>query len=189
MKKNGFTLVELLAVIALLGMLIAIAIPAYSKLSTKTKNNLYKEKVESIETAAVLYAKDREDDLRGGDINTGLETGQGGDTSVAGDISGELVVQDDYGEKVSSIDGVNQVWRVQVWYLLQAGYLDNEGECADTPATESTKMVGGKEVNMGLGRKEYCDPRDNKSMRNKNIYLTRKVLQSGKVTYSAELQE
>jgi prepilin-type N-terminal cleavage/methylation domain-containing protein len=43
MKKNGFTLVELLAVIVVLGAILAIAIPNIIKILDNTRQNVYKE--------------------------------------------------------------------------------------------------------------------------------------------------
>lgn len=55
MKKGGFTLVELLAVICILALLMAIVIPSSIKLSNKVKNNAYNTKIELIEKAALNY--------------------------------------------------------------------------------------------------------------------------------------
>ena len=57
MKKNGFTLVELLAVIVILGLLIAIAVPSALKLSTKVKEKSYDTKVDLIEQAAMNFGQ------------------------------------------------------------------------------------------------------------------------------------
>lgn len=54
MKKNqrGFTLIELLAVIVILAVLLAIAIPAVSKYINTAKKSTYKENVQSYAQAA-----------------------------------------------------------------------------------------------------------------------------------------
>lgn len=57
MKKNGFTLVELLGVIAILALLATIATPAIISLSNKIKGNMYDAKVKLIKESAILYAE------------------------------------------------------------------------------------------------------------------------------------
>ena len=57
-KKNGFTLVELMAVIAILGIIIAISIPVYNKVQKNIKNKNYENLVSLIEQAAAKYASD-----------------------------------------------------------------------------------------------------------------------------------
>lgn len=57
MKKNGFTLVELLGVIAILALLATVATPAIISISNKIKENMYDTKVKLIKETAVLYAE------------------------------------------------------------------------------------------------------------------------------------
>lgn len=57
MKKNGFTLVELLGVIAILALLATIATPAIIALSNKIKSNMYDAKVKLIKESAILYVE------------------------------------------------------------------------------------------------------------------------------------
>ncbi len=57
-NKKGFTLVELLAVIVLLGVLIAIAVPSVLGISKKIKENMYDAKLKTIEVAAEAWADD-----------------------------------------------------------------------------------------------------------------------------------
>lgn len=57
MKKNGFTLVELLAVLVLISLVMAIAIPGIFKMRDKMKEKALNAKIESIEKAAVLHVQ------------------------------------------------------------------------------------------------------------------------------------
>lgn len=54
-KRNGFTLVELLAVIVLLSLIMAIAVPSALKMSSRVKEKSYETKIELIEKAASNY--------------------------------------------------------------------------------------------------------------------------------------
>ena len=64
MKKNGFTLVELIAVIVILGLLIAFAVPSVLTISEKMKADMFCTKIENIEDAANLYGDDKFNDLK-----------------------------------------------------------------------------------------------------------------------------
>ena len=55
MKKNGFTLVELICVIVLLAVLMALAVPSALKLSSKVKGKSYNVKIDLIEQSANNY--------------------------------------------------------------------------------------------------------------------------------------
>ena len=56
MKNNkGFTLVEIISVIVLLGLIIGIAVPSVMNASTNVKKKTLQTKVDNIEQAAVLY--------------------------------------------------------------------------------------------------------------------------------------
>ena len=56
-NKKGFTLVELLAVILILGVLMGIAVPAIMSMNKRFKIKGFDDKIELIEKAAVNYAQ------------------------------------------------------------------------------------------------------------------------------------
>ena len=58
MKKNGFTLVELLGVIILLGILSMIAVPVVRDLIKSSKKELYEEQIKQIEQGLKNWAHD-----------------------------------------------------------------------------------------------------------------------------------
>ena len=59
MRKNGFTLVELLAVIVVLAILITVATPNIMGILTKEKDKTSDIVVNNLKDAAVSYAKEQ----------------------------------------------------------------------------------------------------------------------------------
>lgn len=64
-KKKGFTLVELLAVIIILGIISAITIPLVSTYINDSKQTAYEQLIASIEQTAQLYVRNIKDDTPG----------------------------------------------------------------------------------------------------------------------------
>lgn len=60
-NNNGFTLVELLAVVVVLAIIVTIATTSTISISNKIKGNMYCSKLDFIENAAKLYGEDRRD--------------------------------------------------------------------------------------------------------------------------------
>ena len=55
MKKNGFTLIEVLAVIVIISLLMVLTIPNVFKVANNTKQQAYKTKIELLEAAAKQF--------------------------------------------------------------------------------------------------------------------------------------
>ena len=58
MKNKGFTLVEVIMVVAILGIIIGIAVPSYIAISNNIKTKSYEQKVDNIKAKALEYAND-----------------------------------------------------------------------------------------------------------------------------------
>ena len=58
MNKKGFTLPEIIAVIVILGILVAIGTPVYFAISNNVKNNQLSSKLEYLRAQAIKYAED-----------------------------------------------------------------------------------------------------------------------------------
>lgn len=57
-NNKGFTLVEILSVLVLIGLLFGIGVPAVSKISKNMKARSYKQKISLIEKAGELWGQD-----------------------------------------------------------------------------------------------------------------------------------
>ena len=62
-NKNGFTLIEMLGVIVIIGLIMIVAIPTMSKLINSNKNQEYSTYYSTVEEAAIAYSTKLEDKL------------------------------------------------------------------------------------------------------------------------------
>lgn len=102
MNKKGFTLVEVLAVIVLLGLLVGIAVPNVLRSQTKAKEKTLATKVKNIERAAVLWGQDNKADVLDGNSCTGTFK-----TSSNCEKAKELFVKDLIPNYIKADDGTN----------------------------------------------------------------------------------
>ena len=58
MNRKGFTLVELMVVIAILGVILLIAVPSYLGVSKKIKEDMWDNKMKMIETAVEMHVQE-----------------------------------------------------------------------------------------------------------------------------------
>lgn len=63
-SKNGFTLVEVLAVMIILGLLMILIIPAYTSIFTGIKRNSYQNKIVELTNAAKKYGNKVKDEVK-----------------------------------------------------------------------------------------------------------------------------
>ena len=94
--RSGFTLVEILIVVVILGILAAIVIPQFTEASTEAKTSSLCTDLQTLRSQIELYKIQHNDDLPGAGTATLIEalTGQ---TDVAG------VVGADYGPYIQKI--------------------------------------------------------------------------------------
>ena len=65
MKNKGFTLIELIAVVVIMGMILLIVFPATSRLIRSNENKKYDNYYDAVQEQLELYARTRRDELGG----------------------------------------------------------------------------------------------------------------------------
>ena len=64
-NRKGFSLIELMAVIVIIGLILVVVLPAVSRLLTNNDKKQYNSYLTIIEAGAIRYADSRKDDLGG----------------------------------------------------------------------------------------------------------------------------
>ena len=88
-KNKGFTLVELMVVVVIIGILVAIAIPVYNATTTNAQNKANAANIRVIEGAVQAYLADNGGTYANAVVtNTGAISGTG---ITAGDLAGAYI--------------------------------------------------------------------------------------------------
>ncbi len=86
--RSGFTLVEILIVVIILGILAAIVIPQFSDASTQARESSLRSDLQTMRGQIELYDIQHNDTLPGADSGTTFIEAMTGTTNVAGSKSG-----------------------------------------------------------------------------------------------------
>ncbi|XOV81363.1 MAG: prepilin-type N-terminal cleavage/methylation domain-containing protein [Aestuariibacter sp.] len=84
MKNKGFTLIELMIVVAIIGILAAIALPAYQSYTDKASFSEVINRTAGVKSAVEVCAQ----------VNNTVTGCDGGTNGIAADVAGELTTAD-----------------------------------------------------------------------------------------------
>jgi general secretion pathway protein G len=97
-RKKGFTLVEILIVVVILGILAAIVIPQFSEASSEARNSSVQSNLQMVRSQIELYKIQHNDFLPGGQGTSTFFEALTEKTDITGSMSGT----DDYGPYMQS---------------------------------------------------------------------------------------
>ena len=92
-RQNGLTLIELLIVVAILGIVAAVVVPNVGAFRTTGKLAAANDEVESVKTAALAYYSEAAD--WAGVTSVALNSGNGYEAYLAGEVKALYVFDDD----------------------------------------------------------------------------------------------
>lgn len=168
-SKNGFTLVEVLAVISILGVVMVLLVPTMLQAFYGAKSMIDDYQIEDIEDAAKMWITDY-------DLGTFKYTYTGADTTINGTLYKKGDLMDAYDFKVYVIE--NKGITITMKDLVDGGYYDEDCKYAGTVLTYTEK---GEKKTRVVEKDENCDiPKtckikvgiDSKKVENDKYYVT-----------------
>ena len=138
MKRNGFTLVEIISVISLLSILVIITTPAYTSISNSIRTRNYESKKSTIKSQTLSYVEKYMKD----EIYTGLPKK---------DVNGNLV-SDSEGNSIYEPN----YYCFTVEYLIQNGIISSDSETEEYIKNDIT----GDEYETGIYVQVFYDNSD-----------------------------
>ena len=133
MKKNGFTLVELLAVIVILTIVITIGFTSVIRVRENSLREIVDNKIEQIEQAAILYGQENSEELTNTDCPEITTTVNRNGQDVTTTFTPELCVIKTAGDLIDS-------------GFFDSGYLTEDGldlinDVTDKSMREDTVII------------------------------------------------
>jgi len=158
-NKHGFTLVELIVVIAIMGVILILALPQVSRIQSANKNKKYETYKESLESAAKIYIDNHTKDLFGNNP-TGCITIKYSDLkrdNLIKDFAEEGVVCSNDDETFVDVTKLNDEYKYSTDLVCYKGSEKIEYKDSDDADASVCENHGG---GSGDCEGEECDPND-----------------------------
>lgn len=138
--KKGFTLTELLAVIVLIGVILAIAVPSYQSYVTRTRKEVLESYKANIIDAANQYAAECFQENRLGEC---IEEGDIWN-NIKGNLKNEADIEKEYNVTVEIIEGSSSVSDLYSISLVMKKKGSNKETRVDTAVNNTSDSTGNK---------------------------------------------